>query len=366
MGNPDHLNMLEQGLQGWNKWRWENPDIMPDLSEADMRAMDLVGADLSGANLMKADLRKANLWAANLIEANLFAADLTGADLTEANLSGANLTQANMTEVVFADTEGHSAALEHAILVGARFTCRGEGAASPGFLDLATADGLETADFGDPDFLPNYLAEAFEYAHHPKLLERTWWPDFFDKAVSRIKLLRKLYPDAQPPPALVEAIRTISAELIKQLKKRPDALYNIRPRQFEELIAEILASYGWDVGLTPETKDGGYDIFAISKDEKADVQTSWIIECKKYAPKKKVGVEIVRGLYCIKGEIRASNALLATTSHFTKGVKDFKASRYDLELKDFEGVIDWINTYRPNPNGKLYIKDNKLIVPGQD
>ena len=71
-----------------------------------------------------------------------------------------------------------------------------------------------------------------------------------------------------------------------------------------------------------------------------------------------------RSLFFVKGELKAANALLATTSYFTKGVKDYKASRYDLELKDFEGVIEWINEYKPNPGGKLYVKDSKLILPG--
>ena len=60
------------------------------------------------------------------------------------------------------------------------------------------------------------------------------------------------------------------------------------PRQFEELICEILAGFGWEVQLTPATRDGGYDMFAISQDLVAGVQTSWIIECKKYSAEKKV------------------------------------------------------------------------------
>jgi len=143
-------------------------------------------------------------------------------------------------------------------------------------------------------------------------------------------------------------------------------MYQIRPRQFEELIAEILASYKWEVQLTPAIKDGGYDIFAISKDISSGVKTSWIIECKKYAPENKVGVDIVRALYGVKSDLKIANALLATTSYFTKGVKEFKESRYDIELKDYHDIIEWINQYRPNPNGRLYIKDKKLIVPGED
>jgi restriction system protein len=47
-----------------------------------------------------------------------------------------------------------------------------------------------------------------------------------------------------------------------------------------ELIAELLASYGWTVDLTKQTRDGGYDIFALRKDA-LGVQSSWLIECKR-------------------------------------------------------------------------------------
>lgn len=143
-------------------------------------------------------------------------------------------------------------------------------------------------------------------------------------------------------------------------------MHALRPRQFEELIAEILASFGWQVQLTKATRDGGYDIYAITKEQQADVQTSWIIECKKYSSERRVGIDIVRQLYGVKIQLGVANMMLATTSQFTKGVKDYKSSRYDLELKDYEGILEWINEYRPNPNGKLYIRDNKLSLPGEE
>jgi len=39
MANDEHVSLLKQGVDAWNAWRDENPDIRPDLS----------GADLSGA-----------------------------------------------------------------------------------------------------------------------------------------------------------------------------------------------------------------------------------------------------------------------------------------------------------------------------
>jgi len=156
--------------------------------------------------------------------------------------------------------------------------------------------------------------------------------------------------------------RELQEELITFIKRKPDTIFDLPPRKFEELIAGILFDLGWSVDLTQQSKDGGYDIFAVSKDV-SGVTTAWVVECKRYARHRKVGVEIVRSLFGTPIVQQGANALLVTTSSFTKGVKDYKTSRYNLELRDYHGVLDWVNTYRPNPNGNLLLKDNKLILP---
>lgn len=95
MANPEHLKILKQGVEAWNKWREENPDIKPDLSQA-----DLSGANLSEAFFGTADLSAANLSEADLSEAFLEEADLTGADLSGAKLSRAILTGANLSRAI--------------------------------------------------------------------------------------------------------------------------------------------------------------------------------------------------------------------------------------------------------------------------
>ena len=52
--NDEHVALLKQGVTAWNAWRKENPDIRPDLNEADLER-----ASLSGANLKWADLSAA-------------------------------------------------------------------------------------------------------------------------------------------------------------------------------------------------------------------------------------------------------------------------------------------------------------------
>src|ERR1035441_9404312 len=66
MANPEHLEILKQGVEQWNEWRKEHPDAGPDLSEADLREADLFNADLTVTDLNRADLSGANLNAAHL------------------------------------------------------------------------------------------------------------------------------------------------------------------------------------------------------------------------------------------------------------------------------------------------------------
>ena len=190
---------------------------------------------------------------------------------------------------------------------------------------------------------------------------RRWLAE--NRAFSRVPE-EELYSQPTFLAELVELVNLASAELIKFLKTHPHELDKLGSRQFEELIAEILASYKWDVQLTPATRDGGYDIFAINKDI-SGLQQSWIIECKKYREDRKVGVDIVRQLFSVKDDLRVGNALLATTSHFTAGVEKYKDSRYDLELKDREGILRWIDEYHPKKGG-LYLRDSGLKLPGKD
>jgi uncharacterized protein YjbI with pentapeptide repeats len=88
MADPEHLELLRQGVEVWNAWRAREPSVTPDLCEARLR----------GANLGRADLDSAKLRGANLNWANLGEASLRGADLESAKLRGANLTLANLTQ----------------------------------------------------------------------------------------------------------------------------------------------------------------------------------------------------------------------------------------------------------------------------
>jgi hypothetical protein len=108
MAKPEHLAKIEESVEVWNMWRYDNPEIVPGfwgaaLEEADLRGADLKIADLEeavlvGADLRNADLRGAKLRGADLRGANLMGADFDRTDLKRADLEGANLMNARYLE----------------------------------------------------------------------------------------------------------------------------------------------------------------------------------------------------------------------------------------------------------------------------
>jgi uncharacterized protein YjbI with pentapeptide repeats len=111
MSNSKHLAILKYNVKDWNQWRNETPDVLPDLSRADLsggefrREMVTVGRGwidsdrISLSNIAGdhwADLRRADLSGVNLSKANLSWADLSNADLSESDLSEACLVGADL------------------------------------------------------------------------------------------------------------------------------------------------------------------------------------------------------------------------------------------------------------------------------
>jgi HJR/Mrr/RecB family endonuclease len=155
-----------------------------------------------------------------------------------------------------------------------------------------------------------------------------------------VEKYQRLRSDTQ---IIIPTLSSIHDALLERLRRNPFELHNIRPRQFEELICELLARLGWDVELTPESKDGGYDIIGFSGNT-GGIKTSWIIECKKYAPHRKVGVGVVRALCGVKEQIKVANAMIVTTSTFTRGAQQLSNSRWDLSLRDYQNVLEWASS----------------------
>ena len=146
-------------------------------------------------------------------------------------------------------------------------------------------------------------------------------------------------------PKLIHTVATVNDELIGYLAKHPNLLYEIDPRRFEELVAELLRAQGFQPTLTPKTRDGGRDILAARSDALGDLL--YLVECKRYAPGNKVGVEVVRSIHGVTQAKRATKGVIVTTSWFTKDAIAFASPlKYGIGLHDFEAIKLWLDGYR--------------------
>jgi len=103
MPNEKHFEIVQQGVEEWNKWREENPEIEPDLSDIDLSDMKLSNANLSYTDLRRSILRNTDFRGADLVRADLRAVNINKASfnlakLREANFSEAYLRESDMSE----------------------------------------------------------------------------------------------------------------------------------------------------------------------------------------------------------------------------------------------------------------------------
>ena len=151
------------------------------------------------------------------------------------------------------------------------------------------------------------------------------------------------------PDQIVEVVRPriVSANeaIIMELKKQPETIYNLHPRKFEEVLADLLVDMGWEVELTNATRDGGKDMLAFLNTELGKMLC--LVEAKRYRQDRKIGVGLVRTLYGTLCDHQANSAMMVTTSSFSSDAQAFqKRHEYQLNLKDYADIVNWISGYR--------------------
>ena len=242
----------------------------------------------------------------------------------------------------------------------------------------ATDDSVRHGDmeFSSLDDVRSYLEEAYNsswYANVPfdsgeavfegdadgyvgDLLADRGVEDFFEVIRAPddgdpILQSKELITDHSKSTLLQVDLTEINEELIKYFAQHPEQMRTMHPRKFEQLIAELLKRKGFHVELTPASKDGGYDIIAIQRDDLGSAMT--LVECKRYNANNKVGVEIVRGLYGVVEQEKATRGLIMTTSYFTKGAQTFRDQiKNRMTLSDYDALTDFIRGWKQTPGNK--------------
>lgn len=117
--NRRHLAKLKRGVEVWNQWRRDKPEIEPNLGAANLIDAHLSHGNFSGTNLRAAALSYAYVDHADLSYANLSYARLNPTYLQFANLSHVDLSYARLSYADLNDADLSHANLSHADLTGA-------------------------------------------------------------------------------------------------------------------------------------------------------------------------------------------------------------------------------------------------------
>jgi restriction system protein len=152
---------------------------------------------------------------------------------------------------------------------------------------------------------------------------------------------RALNPSSQPPELVRGKLRAVDADLVARVKLKPELMRELTPRQFEEFVAELYEKHGFEVELTPASRDGGVDLYAVRYETFGKFLT--VVDCKRYSSHRPVGVRLVRQLRGVIEDTGASAGVLATTSSFTKGAREFQERhQYRLALQDWFDLQDML------------------------
>lgn len=120
---------------------------------------------------------------------------------------------------------------------------------------------------------------------------------------------------------LIAAVLPAWVEIIRLIRRNPDAIYQMPPRKLEELIAGAYEQRGFDrVTLTPRSGDLGRDIIA----EKSGWGcVRFVDQVKAYKPGHLVTAEEVRALgFVMEADHAASKGIVTTTSDFAPRIRE--------------------------------------------
>ena len=146
-----------------------------------------------------------------------------------------------------------------------------------------------------------------------------WAQQLFDKALSPAARLRQRHATLKDiERRTIRAIDSLCRKLCELIAKDGCALNQIDWRQLEMVVATALDGLGFDVTLTPASKDGGKDIIASTRLVGRDVV--FFVELKHWRSGKMVGAQQVFDFVELNLFSQTDGGLFLSTSGFNGGV----------------------------------------------
>lgn len=144
----------------------------------------------------------------------------------------------------------------------------------------------------------------------------------------------------------VDSPRVALSELGTHLKNNFTDVYSVHSERFEAIVNDVFRAHGYRTILTRATKDKGVDIVLLSRDGSS---IEGIVECKRYAETRKIGVELVKQLMGTAVQWRLNRAYLVTSSSFTSGARDvavnYAKQGYEFDLLGASDLLKLLQVY---------------------
>lgn len=168
-------------------------------------------------------------------------------------------------------------------------------------------------------------------------------PHNTESAISVIRAYLEAYfgllPDGRID-GLFDALSIIRARWITPSEDDMERLYVLSPRDLERLVAALYENLGYEVSLTPPSRDGGRDVEASKLQPGRSDHI--LVECKAHT--EPIGVAVARALLGVVSNEHANRGILVTTSRFTRGVVRLASEDRRLELIDGRALTTLLNS----------------------
>jgi restriction system protein len=141
-----------------------------------------------------------------------------------------------------------------------------------------------------------------------------------------------------------DAIEIIRAKYIHRPRSSEEAirlLMKESSRTFEHLVERLYAAMGYSTKLTPRLKDGGFDVLATK--EELGRRAMVHVECKRWEGN--VGEPVIRGLFGVVSDSKATSGVCVTTSDLTESAKKFVERNPRLDFIAGSSLVSLMNEY---------------------
>jgi hypothetical protein len=119
-------------------------------------------------------------------------------------------------------------------------------------------------------------------------------------------------------------------------------LRSVDPYEFEEVVAKVWDSKGYNTNLRKKSNDKGVDVEATSGNHKV------LIQAKRYADGNKVGGPDVRKYATLyQQDPSANQVIIVTTGSFTSQAKEIAAEQ-NVKIINGQEFIDMVSNYNIN------------------